>query len=102
MRMIYFLGQPQGGDLFYVRLTPAGEAASRPLRVDSQEGSVIATGTILDCTRMRVTKPSGQAEPLLRLRREPGGRSLGEISTEFEPALLDFLSVAGDPSQFHA
>lgn len=46
IHMIYYLGQSQGGDLFYVRLTPAGAVSSRPLRVNSQEGSVIATGTI--------------------------------------------------------
>jgi hypothetical protein len=46
IHLIYFLGQPQAGDLFYVRLTPAGDVSSRPLRVNSQEGSVIATGTI--------------------------------------------------------
>src|SRR5258708_1596086 len=46
IHMIYFAGDPKSGDLFYVRSTAAGEAFSSPLRVNSQEGSVIAIGTI--------------------------------------------------------
>jgi hypothetical protein len=46
IHMIYFLGDPRGGDLFYVRLTADGDAFSRPLRVNSQEASVIGVGTI--------------------------------------------------------
>ncbi len=46
IHMIYFSGDPKSGDLFYVRSTAAGEAFSRPLRVNSQAGSVIAVGTI--------------------------------------------------------
>jgi len=46
VHMIYFSGDPKGGNLFYVRLTAFGEALSGPLRVNSQEGSVTAMGTI--------------------------------------------------------
>ncbi len=46
IHMIYFSGDPKSGDLFYIRSTAAGEAFTRPLRVNSQEGSVIAVGTI--------------------------------------------------------
>ena len=46
IHMIYFSGDPKTGDLFYVRSTDAGEAFSRPLRVNSQQGSVTALGTI--------------------------------------------------------
>jgi hypothetical protein len=46
VHMIYFSGDPKGGNLFYVRSTASGEAFSRPLRVNSQEGSVTALGTI--------------------------------------------------------
>lgn len=44
--MIYFSGDPKSGNLFYVRSTGVGEAFSRPVRVNSQEGSVTAMGTI--------------------------------------------------------
>jgi hypothetical protein len=46
IHMIYFLGDPKGGNLFYAQSAADGEAFSRPLRVNSQEGSVIALGTI--------------------------------------------------------
>jgi hypothetical protein len=46
VHMIYFSGDPKSGNLFYVRSTAFGEAFSRPLRVNSQEGSVMALGTI--------------------------------------------------------
>ena len=46
IHMIYFSGDPKNGDLFYIRSTTAGEFFSRPLRVNSQAGSVIAVGTI--------------------------------------------------------
>ena len=46
LHLIYFKGQPGSGDLFYVR-RPAGAAAfSAPLRVNSENGSAIATGTV--------------------------------------------------------
>jgi hypothetical protein len=46
IHMIYFSGDPKSGNLFYVRSTAPGEAFSRPIRVNSQEGSVTAMGTI--------------------------------------------------------
>ena len=46
VHMIYFSGDPKGGDLFYVRSTAADKVFSRPLRVNSQQGSAIAIGTI--------------------------------------------------------
>jgi hypothetical protein len=46
IHMIYFSGDPKSGDLFYIRSIAAGETFSRPLRVNSQQGSVIAVGTI--------------------------------------------------------
>src|ERR1700693_1297107 len=46
VHMIFFSGDPKGGNLFYLRSTAFGEAFSRPLRVNSQEGSVTAMGTI--------------------------------------------------------
>ena len=43
--LIYFKGDPAAGDVFYVR--GAGDGVwSKPLRVNSQAGSAIATGTI--------------------------------------------------------
>src|ERR1051326_7546330 len=43
--MIYFSGDPKAGDLFYVHSTD-DKIFSRPIRVNSQGGSVTALGTI--------------------------------------------------------
>jgi len=42
--VVYFSGDPANGDLLYARLN--GETFSAPLRVNSQPGSAIATGTV--------------------------------------------------------
>jgi hypothetical protein len=46
IHLIYFKGDPGGGDLFYVRSKPGTTEFSKPLRVNSQPGSAIAIGTI--------------------------------------------------------
>ena len=46
LHVIYFKGQPGGGDLFYVRRPAGAPAFSAPLRVNSEAGSAIATGTV--------------------------------------------------------
>lgn len=46
MHVLYFAGEPGGGDLFYVRSKDYGQTFSTPIRVNSQPGSAIATGTI--------------------------------------------------------
>src|SRR5947209_20326242 len=46
VHLIYFKGEPGWGDLFYVRRDPDTKRFSEPLRVNSQPGSGIATGTI--------------------------------------------------------
>jgi hypothetical protein len=45
VHLIYFKGDPAGGDVFYVR-SADGVKFSAPLRVNSQPGSVIAIGNI--------------------------------------------------------
>jgi hypothetical protein len=44
--MVYFKGDPSGGDLFYTHTEPGETAFSEPTRVNSQPGSAIALGTI--------------------------------------------------------
>jgi hypothetical protein len=46
LHLIYFSGEPGAGDVFYVRREPGKDEFSSPLRVNSQPGSVIATGTV--------------------------------------------------------
>jgi hypothetical protein len=44
--LVYYKGDPGGGDVFYVRQEPAQSTFSRPLRVNSRPGSAMAMGTI--------------------------------------------------------
>lgn len=46
LHLIYFTGEPMGGDLYYVRSRDYGQTFSTPVRINSQPGSAIATGTI--------------------------------------------------------
>ena len=46
VHLIYFKGEPAGGDLFYARSKPGTTEFSKPIRVNSQSGSAIAIGTI--------------------------------------------------------
>src|SRR5262245_14463287 len=46
LHLVYFAGDPSAGDVFYVRRERGKEDFSSPIRVNSQPGSAIATGTI--------------------------------------------------------
>lgn len=46
LHLIYFLGDPKGGNIFYVRSEDAGATFSRPIQVNSQAGSAVAAGNI--------------------------------------------------------
>jgi hypothetical protein len=46
LHVIYFKGDPAGGDLYYVRRPSTSEPFSPPIRVNSEPGTAIAIGTI--------------------------------------------------------
>jgi hypothetical protein len=46
IHLVYFKGDPAGGDLYYARLEPGAGRFSTPVRVNSQPGAAIAIGTI--------------------------------------------------------
>ncbi|MEO8663242.1 MAG: hypothetical protein ABI693_32590, partial [Bryobacteraceae bacterium] len=46
LHLIYYSGDPRQGDLYYARSHDSGATFSAPLRVNSQDGSAIAAGTI--------------------------------------------------------
>ena len=46
VHLIYFNGQPAGGDLFYVQRAAGAIAFSAPIRINSETGTAIATGTV--------------------------------------------------------
>jgi hypothetical protein len=94
LHLIYFGGEPGAGDVFYVRREPGQENFSAPLRVNSQPGSVIATGTVRGAhlavgqggrvhvawmgAKDAVPKGPAGATPMLYAR-------LGDARTAFEP-----------------
>src|SRR5580765_6584281 len=46
IHLIYFKGEPAGGDLYYVRRRSAETSFTAPIRVNSDDGSAIATGSV--------------------------------------------------------
>jgi hypothetical protein len=46
VHLLYFQGEPRGGNLFYARRQAGAAEFGRPMRVNSQDGSAIAVGTI--------------------------------------------------------
>lgn len=88
--LIYFSGEPMHGDVFYVRSADGGASFSKPIRVNSQVGSVIAIGTVRGAHlavgrngRVHVAwMGSGKAEP----------KAAGKSS----PMLYTRLNDAGD------
>jgi hypothetical protein len=46
VHMVYLAGEPGSANVFYVRSTDEGRTFTSPVRVNSQAGSAIATGTI--------------------------------------------------------
>lgn len=104
VHLIYFRGEPMHGDVFYVRSDDSGTHFSEPLRVNSQPGSVIATGTIRGA-HLAVGKNgrahvawmgSGKAEP-----KGPSNSSpmlytrLNDKGTAFEPQRNVIQGAAG-------
>lgn len=101
--LVFFRGAPEGGDLLYARAEPGATSFSAPLRVNTQAGSAVATGTIRGAQlavgrngRVHVVwngnpklMPEGHARaPLLYTR-------LDEAGTAFEPERNVITSAYG-------
>src|SRR6266705_3521783 len=46
VHLIYFKGDPKGGDIFYVRREPGQQDFSKPMQVNTQPHTAMAVGTI--------------------------------------------------------
>ena len=46
LHIVYLTGEPRHGDIFYARSSDGGRTFSKPIRVNSQQGSAVAAGTI--------------------------------------------------------
>jgi hypothetical protein len=100
LHLLYYSGDPAGGNLYYVKSSDAGRTWSAPLRVNSEEGTAIAAGTIRGGQiaigkngRVHVTwNGSSKAEPKGPLNPESGQPGapmlyshLNDSGTAFEP-----------------
>jgi hypothetical protein len=100
LHLLYYVGDPAHGDLFYVKSSDEGRTWSSPLRVNSQSGTAIAAGTIRGGQiaigrngRIHVAwNGSSQAEPKGPLNPESGQAGapmlysrLNDSCTAFEP-----------------
>jgi hypothetical protein len=103
VHLIYFAGEANGGDIFYVR-SEGGEHFSPPLRVNSRAGSAIAIGNIRGAHlavgkngRLHIAwMGSAKSEP-----RAPGNATpmlyarLNDAGTAFEPERNVIQSAVG-------
>ncbi len=79
VHLVYVAGKPSGCDIFYTHLDPGQEAFAAPVRVNSQPGAAVATGTIRGAHlalgrngRVHVAwNGSGEARPRSRPRLPP-------------------------------
>jgi hypothetical protein len=111
VHLIYFKGDPASGDVFYTTLTD-GSNRPAPIRVNSQPGSVIATGNMRGAHlalgrdgRIHVSwmgsektkrNPKG-GTPMLYSRSDPGGRAFEPQRNVAQLATyLDGGAVAAD------
>jgi hypothetical protein len=104
LHLLFFKGVPGNGDLFYSRWPVGASGVSVPLRVNSEPGSAIATGTVRGRHiaigrngRVQVAwmgssdaKPraSGGATPMLYARLDA---KAGAVPTERGPWLQGFV-----------
>lgn len=94
LHLIFYKGEPGGGDVFYAHTRPGQTRFSEPIRVNSQPGSAVAAGTIRGAmialgrggrvhvawNGSRQARPANPVEgsPMLYTRSNPG-------RTAFEP-----------------
>lgn len=94
IHLVYFKGEAMHGDIYYVRSKDGGESFSPSLRVNSQDGSVVATGTVRGAHmalgkggRVHVAwMGSGKAEPKAAHKSSPMLYArLNDAGDAFEP-----------------
>jgi len=99
LHLLYYLGDPMHGDLFYVKSSDSGATWSSPLRANSESGTAIAAGTIRGGqiamgrkSRVHVAWNGSKADSKGPLNSESGQREapmlysrLNDARTAFEP-----------------
>jgi len=92
LHLIYFTGEPQGGDLYYVRRDAGKTEFSSPVRINSEPDSAVAVGTIRGAS-LAVGK-NGRVHVAWNGRHDPGGHGapmlyarMNDARTGFDPQL---------------
>lgn len=105
VHLIYFRGDPAGGDVFYTRSTDGGDTFSPTLSVNHQPGSAVAVGNVrgahlavgrtgrvhvawMGSAKVRTRGPAQAAAPMLYTRLDDAG-------TAFEPERNVLQTAAG-------
>jgi len=90
LHLVYFTGEPQGGDIYYVRREAGKTEFTSPLRVNSEPGSAVAVGTIRGA-HLAVGK-NGRVHIAWNGRHNPGGHGapmlyarINDARTGFDP-----------------
>ena len=90
LHLVYFTGEPQGGDIYYVRRDAEKTEFTSPLRINSEPGSAVAVGTIRGA-HLAVGK-NGRAHVAWNGRHDPGGHDapmlyarMNDARTGFDP-----------------
>ena len=90
LHLVYFTGEPQGGDIYYVRRDSGKTEFSSPMRVNSEPGSAVAIGTIRGA-HLAVGK-NGRVHVAWNGRHKPGGHDapmlyarMNDARTSFDP-----------------
>jgi hypothetical protein len=92
LHLVYFTGEPQGGDLYYVRRDAGRTEFTSPMRINSEPGCAVAIGTIRGAS-LAVGK-NGRVHVAWNGRHDPSGRGapmlyarMNDARTGFDPQL---------------
>ncbi|HEY7183118.1 MAG TPA: hypothetical protein VIC84_16930 [Blastocatellia bacterium] len=92
LHLVYFIGEPQGGDIYYVRRDAGKTDFTSPVRVNSEQGSAVAVGTIRGA-QLAIGR-NGRVHIAWNGRRETDGNDapmlyarMNDARTGFEPQL---------------
>jgi hypothetical protein len=92
LHLVYFTGEPQRGDIYYIRRDAGKTEFTSPVRINSEPGSAVAVGTIRGAQlaigkngRVHVAwngrhKPDGYGAPMLYAR-------MSDARTGFDPQI---------------
>jgi hypothetical protein len=88
LHLVYFTGEPQRGDIYYVRRDAGKSEFTSPLRVNSEPGSAVAVGTIRGA-HLAVGK-NGRVHVAWNGRHDPGGHEAPMLYARMNDARTGF------------